>query len=132
MRTEIDRLTSAIASGGQMKSLLKALQAREEERERLRRQVVSATASERRAAATPSTLRQDLTARFMEWRDVLRRQPTQARQILKKLLEGPLRLTPKDGYYEFEGSVSWTKIFETASLPILVASPQGFEPWFQP
>ena len=67
-------------------------------------------------------------ARFADWRGVLRRQPAQARQIIKKLLAGPLRFTPKNGYYEFEGEISFEKFGATIGVPISVASPGGLEP----
>ena len=48
--------------------------------------------------------------------------------MLKKLLDGPLLFTPRDGYYEFEGRTSFVKLVSTAGLPISVASPGGLEP----
>jgi hypothetical protein len=60
-----------------------------------------------------------------------------ARQIVKKLLAGPLRLTPKqdkDGtrYYELEGEGTFAKMLVDFAHPITVASPTGFEPVFWP
>jgi len=50
--------------------------------------------------------------------------------MLKKLLAGPLRFTPKqdeDGkrYYEFEGEGTLAKMLVSVTHPILVASPTG-------
>ena len=64
---------------------------------------------------------------FKDWRGILRRQPVQARQVLKKLLDGPRLFTPQDGYYSFEGHVSFAKLVASVGVPISVASPQGDE-----
>jgi len=64
-------------------------------------------------------------ARFADWRGVLRRQPAQARQVLNKLLAGPLRFTPRGSFYEFEGEASFAKILASIGFPISVASPPG-------
>ena len=96
-----------------MAALLEALKSREAERERLLRLVTSATSAARRAARPQTKLRQEREAHFNDWRGVLRRQPVQARQVLKKLLDGPLIFTPEDGYYSFEGtsaSRSWRRL----------------------
>jgi hypothetical protein len=66
------------------------------------------------------------TARLSDWRGVLHRQPTQARQILKKLLAGPLQFKPEKGrYYSFEGEISFAKIFSDLGIPFSVASPRS-------
>ena len=45
-----------------------------------------------------------LGARLNDWQGLLERQPIQARQLLRKLLVGPLRYTPRrdeaGGYYD--------------------------------
>ena len=81
-----------------------------------------------RAEVTPGRLREALKQRFADWKGVLQRHPAQARQIIKKLLTGPLKFTPKDGYYKFDGEVSFAKLLTESVFPILVASPAGFEP----
>ena len=66
--------------------------------------MTSTASSAQRAAKPPTKLRQELKAQFNDWRGVLRRQPVQARQVRRKLLDGPLAFTPQDGYYSFEGT----------------------------
>jgi hypothetical protein len=105
VETEIRSLTNAVAAGGELSALVKALKDREVEAERLRRQLVNAERAEKRTEGTPTRMRAQLEQKLAESRDVLRRQPVIARQIVKKMLVGPLRLTPKqdsDGtrYYE--------------------------------
>lgn len=95
-------------------------------RTRLRGRLAQGEVAERRMAATPSRLREQLATRFADWTGVLQQHPAQARQILKKLLVGPLRFTPRRGFYEFEGEVSFDKLLTDAGFPILVASPPGY------
>src|SRR5688572_30617460 len=84
-------------------------------------------AAEHWLTLTPTRLRDELAARFADWRGVLRRQPTQARQILEKLLARPLTFKPqRGGYYSFEGEVSFAKMLTDLRFPFLVASPPGY------
>src|SRR5215213_2568739 len=58
---------------------------------------------------------------------------TTRRQIVKKLVTGPIKFTPKRdkqgrGYFEFEAEGSLAKLL-TNGVPILVSSPTGFETW---
>src|SRR5688572_14557373 len=59
-------------------------------------------AAEHWLTLTPTRLRDELAARFADWRGVLRRQPTQARQILEKVLARPLTFKPQRGGYYSE------------------------------
>jgi len=73
---------------------------------------------------TPTKLRTELTARFADRRGVLHRQPQVARQIVKKLVDGPIMFTPKRdsegrGYYEFETEGILAKLLGNVN-PILV------------
>ena len=54
---------------------------------------------------------------------MLQRHPAQQRQILKKVLTGPLMFTARKGYYEFDGEVSFSTLLAEVAFPILVASP---------
>lgn len=38
----------------------------------------------------------------------------------------PRLFTPKDGFYEFEGDVTFAKMCSDLGVPISVASPEGF------
>jgi hypothetical protein len=79
---------------------------------------------------TPTKLRTELTARFADRRGVLHRQSQVARQIVKKLVDGPIMFTPKRdsegrGYYEFEAEGILAKLLGNVD-PILVTSPTRF------
>jgi hypothetical protein len=96
-------------------ALLAALKSREADRERLQKQLAHADVVERRTSVAPTRLRNELAARFADWPGVLRRQPELARQIIKKLVVGPIRSTPKRdehgrGYFEFEAEGSFAKV----------------------
>ena len=73
-----------------------------------------------------------------EWRAVLGKQLPRARQIVSKLLEGRLSVTPerRNGTQGFRltGSGSFLRFLSEVSIPALqqVASPTGFEPVFWP
>jgi hypothetical protein len=86
---EIDRLTAALAAGGDLPSDVAAIRDRETLRTRLRRDL---DALDHRPAlsANRDQLRADLEALLEEWRGILRGNVTQGRQILKRLLRSRL------------------------------------------
>jgi hypothetical protein len=73
------------------------------------------------------TLERDLRARLAEWRELLRRHVPQARQVIRKLLVGPMRFTPhhegRDRYYEFAAQISLGHVFSGIAPAIWVESP---------
>ena len=102
--TEMSRLAAAIAQGGEVEALLAAVR----EREGLRKQLAAdLRALEGIKAIDLPKKRAELRARLKDWQAVFRRQPVQARQILRRLLVGRLTLTPridKTGkHYDFKG-----------------------------
>jgi hypothetical protein len=91
-------------AGGDAASLVAAIKTRE----RRRAEVVSALGVQARVRRMTDVelvgLRQDLQTRLEDWRGLLRRQPVQGRQILRKLLVGRLVFSPQpDRRYEFSG-----------------------------
>ena len=76
---------------------------------------------------TPEALRTALEARAREWRDVLAGAATQARQLLRKVLLGPIVCTPErrevDGW-AVRGAAALDRVTSGANgLPRCVASP---------
>jgi hypothetical protein len=128
VETELERLTAAIASGGDIPALLAAVREREAARTALRAQMEAL----KRPAIDPVKLKADLRERLADWRGLLTRYIPQARQILRKLLTSAITLTPtgqaKPRRYEFHLEASLAKLFGAN----MVASPPGFEPGFQP
>jgi hypothetical protein len=70
-----------------------------------------------------------LRGKLEEWRSLLRRHVPQARQVLKKLLSGPIRFTPhREGgerYYTFIAQLNLGKLLAGTACAITVASPTG-------
>ena len=130
----LERLTAAVATGGQLPSLLERLQ--QEEQHKVDLQAQLATAQHLAVTVSVDQIRTDLVQRLQEWRQLLRTHVAQSRQMLRKLLDGPLTLTPlEDGQVQVDGRVSYDKVLTglvPAALPHSVASPAGFEPAFRP
>ncbi len=82
--------------------------------------------------------------KLADWRGVVTRQVTQGRELvvksgrdfLRQLLIAPIVFTPfeENGRrgYRFAGEALLTGLFAGVLEVTRVASPQGFEPWFQP
>ena len=81
------------------------------------------------------TVRRDLTRRLTSWRSLLRRHAPQGQQILRKLIDGRLLMTPypdeTPAHYSFEGTGTLVGLL-AGIVPHKVASPTGFEPVFCP
>ncbi len=105
VEAELARLVGAIKSGtnGGPETLVRAIEDVEGERNRLRGALASLDALKEVAHMDAARLEQDLRARLVDWRSLMVRHGTQARQILRTLLVGRLRFTPNDRGCEFEG-----------------------------
>jgi DNA invertase Pin-like site-specific DNA recombinase len=90
LRAELDRLTGAIASGGQLPALLNAIKEREESRAQLEAELRTLS----QPAATPDAIRLALRGRLTEWRSVLLQRLPDARQVLRTLLTTTIPFTP--------------------------------------
>jgi hypothetical protein len=109
---ECQRLTEAIAVGGDLDALIAALKSRQRSRthveaEIAKRQVVAPSLDSRK-------LERNLKSRLADWRGLLGRQVEQGRQLLRTLLVGPVRFTPQLGEpagYSFAGTIALDRIF---------------------
>jgi len=131
LEAELGRLTDAIVSGGgALPTLTAAIKTREARLAEVRRDLATLGKVRELDAPGLEALRADLRARLTDWRGLLRRQPTQGRQILRKLLVGRLTLTPRTtesgrAYaYEGEATVSGLLSGSLASATAVVA-PRG-------
>ena len=123
----IDRLTQAIADGGQLSALVARLKAEEQRRVDLEAQL--ATAEHLVASIDVSAIRATLERRLVEWRATLQAQVTQARQILRRVLDGPVVLTPTPDGVRLDGQATYGKVLEgIVPGPPSMASPAGVEP----
>jgi hypothetical protein len=109
----IKNLTVAVESGACLAPLVEALKDRQRERAD-----VLARLEHLEGLATAVTWDEDtlteLRARLVEWDGLLSSEPVMARQILRKLLEGRLTMTPKvtpEGrFYEVSGLATYGRI----------------------
>jgi hypothetical protein len=86
---QINNLTSAIAAGGQMEELVAALKDR-------KRRFTALDASLRADMPDRTRLRAAIEQRVADWRDVLRAEAPQGRQVLRQIL-GPIHIRVYSG-----------------------------------
>ena len=129
----IQRLTDAIAAGGELASLVTAVKQRERERHRLQSQREQLEKVLRDGPLDVRQLQADLARRVADWRTSAARSVAQGRQVLRKLLRGRVLMTPReDGKVELSGQADYGKLFSGILLAPALASPTGFEPVFRP
>lgn len=125
-------MAEAIATGGPIASLLAAVQIRQTRRDELVAAIAATEAAnytriDRRAIA------RHVRGKLAEWRGLLTDSVEDGRTLLRQVLTGPLRFTPEDGRYEFEGEAAMGRLLSgMAGVQNRMASPPGFEPGFQP
>lgn len=97
----------------------------EAERAQLQQEIEAEQALTQLRASTPTALRASLRERLDDWRGLLRGQVTQAQQILRRLLAGPLTCVPQPGRcYRLTGTATLGRLV-AGQLPRMVASPVG-------
>lgn len=103
--TELGRLTEAMGAGGGV-TLVEAVQAREAQRQTLRGELAALDQLTQVGRLDRAQLERTTRECLTDWQGLLAGQPVQARQILKKLLDGRLIFTPMaDGTaVEFRGT----------------------------
>jgi len=113
LEQEIGRLTEAIASSSTpVPTLLEALQTRQRRRDELIGIVESfaPTAKRTDVRAIETAVRDKLAA----WRSLLTRQTQDGRQLLREILEGPIRFMPDGEMYRFHGKAALGKLLAGA------------------
>src|SRR5262249_55906679 len=130
---ELARLTEALVTGGgQLQVIVAAIKDRESRRAGLTQELAGCEGHGRLTEFAAQRLRRDLCARLEDWRGLLRRQPVQARQILRKLVAGRLIFTPKideEGrFYEFTGHGTLGHVLAGSLNAKAMVTPAGFEP----
>ena len=129
--TALDRLTAAVAAGGDVPALVEALKVQDGRRRDLERRLEILNTPTVRFDAE---LERRLCKAVEEWREVLGRQIPQARQIVGKLLAEKLTFAPedRDGQpgFRFRAAGTVEKLISGAVPGCLqeVVSPAGFEP----
>jgi hypothetical protein len=132
---EIARLADAIATGGQLDGLLRALQARQERHREVLRLMAGVEGNGHRQI---DRRRVEAAARrkLGEWRALLGRNVQDGRQLLREVLRGPIRFWPVEPgarVFRFQGEVDYGVLLSgVAGVATKLVSPTGFEPVFWP
>ena len=96
--------------GGDSRVLGNAVRERERRRDELQFTLQGLRHREWTGYKTNYQMRRDLHTRIEKWRGLLRRHPVQGQQILRKLIDGRLLMTPHvsetESYYEFLADVA--------------------------
>jgi hypothetical protein len=125
---EADRLSTAIATGGDLPPLLAALQTRQQRRQELTLALASA---EQHPAPKLDRRRieREVRRKLHDWRGLLTRNVEEGRELFRQVLSGPVRLWPVEGkrrVFRFEGTADLGVLFSgVAGLATYVASPTG-------
>jgi site-specific DNA recombinase len=127
-RQECARLADAIARGGSLEALVERLQDAQGRAETLEGQLRGQAVS--RAQVNVETLEKRLRAKLADWRELLRRNVTEGRAVLRALLIGPSRFSPvkeeRRRGYSFEGTIALDRLLTgVLELPTAMASPTG-------
>src|SRR5262249_5194576 len=128
---ELENLGRAIATTGALPSLVAQVQAREQQRERLRHDLAGLDQMAQVASLDLARLEREVRAVLDDWRALLLGHVAQARQILRKLVDGRLRFRPEGRGFTFEGTGRVEPILSGTVLPKAVVAPTGFEPVFE-
>ncbi len=132
---ELERLTTATASGGDLPTVLQGVKDRERRGAELREQLAALNGCERVSRFDLHQEGRELRGRLEDWPGLLCRQVGQARQILRKLLVGEISLCPEEGckwplVRAYRAGQS-RPIAEGPGLSKRWRSPGGFESWRQ-
>ena len=128
--SELTRLTSALATGADLTSVVTAIRDREREKASVEQRLSALEQVGKLPDLNRDELEQVLRDRLDDWRGLLGRHIGQARQILRKLLVGRLVVTPEGDHAEVTGTGSLGPFLSGVLLPKGMASPTGFEPVF--
>lgn len=121
----IRRLTAAIAQGGELASLVAALENAERQRQEVEARLQALRAP--RAEYDAASVRERLAGYLADWRGLLRGHVQQAQQVVRRLVKGRLTMVPQAGaYYTFSGTGTVRPVL--AGDVRKLASLAGFEP----
>lgn len=142
-------LVEAVASGGPLETVVTLIKAEEERKKALSGELERLASAERVAALDVSQIKRDLAERVRDVRALLGRHTPQARQMLRKLLEGKIVIEPviedERRGYRLSGRLNVGRLLEGEVFRALepavardgrnsptVVAPRGFEPFGNP
>jgi hypothetical protein len=134
---ELGRLAAAVAEGGALTTLVGAIQEREAQADRLRHEIRTLDTQLRGRPTDRKAIEVRLRTYLADWRGLLHRCVGEARQMIEALLADRLVFTPTtdaDGVpcYRVQGRFALGRILSGVIRSQGMASPEGFEPSFQP
>ena len=150
VQARLGRLLEALIGGGSgLETLVAQMKAEEERKKALEAELEALSDLQRVSALDPDAIRRDLEERVRDVKALLGRHTAQARQMLRKLLDGKIVAEPVvDGDrkgYRLSGQLNVGRLLqrevfaalEAANKPSdlnsrMVVAPTGFEPVFQP
>ena len=101
--TALRRLTAAIVEGGELGTLVTALERYERRRQDLHARLEAVRAPQ--PTYDPATIRRTLEGYLQDWKGLLRGHVHQGQQVLRRLIVGRLTFVPTEGdYYTFSGT----------------------------
>jgi site-specific DNA recombinase len=127
----IGRLTEAIQLGGALAPLVADLKTLTKRREQLVARSNGAS-GQRIEIADLLALEVELRGYLAQWTEMLHRHAQQARQMLRKLIDGRILVHPRDGEAELEFRCNLGRLIARLVVPKAMVAPTGFEPVFQP
>ncbi len=130
LEAEQAKFVAAIAIAGDVEALAQALRDREHRRTHLRAELASLDAAERLSRVDVSRIERELRQRVADWRQLLSRQTSGARQIMLRLLDGRIVCTPneRERLYRFAGRVKFDQLLSGVVPTVGLVSVRGFEP----
>ena len=134
---ELARLSIAIAMGGEMSTLLAAIQEREQRRAHLQQAVTAKETAQSLGRLDLRLLERELKAKIADWSKLVNSidgNVVLARQLLRTLLSEKLHFTPDlaAGVCRFVGRSTVGRILQGLAAAKALVSPTGFEPVLLP
>ncbi len=128
VRAELERLTAAVAGGGELTTLVQAIRDREERRRALQVSLAEVV-KVKPWTADRAAIVEELSARVNDWRALLAEQSGEANRLLRQVLVGKLTMTPSEDGYRFTGTGTVQSLV-AGLVPHNLASPIGMEDFY--
>jgi site-specific DNA recombinase len=129
VKQEIGHLTRALAAGGDLPSLVTALQQADRQRRTLEAAITATHQQQALTGRSERELESQVFAKVAAWRATLRQEAIEARQVLRCLLSGRISLnaTEQGGRrcYRYAGAFTIGGLFEGFLRPQTLASPSA-------
>ncbi len=116
VQRKISRLVDAVADGKAPRAVLDQIQALEGELDRLDGAIAAVEARGGLGSLDVARAVRDLEPALVAWKDILRGNPVRARQVLKKIVAGPIRMEPLPAGqgYRWQGQLHGGAVLEGA------------------